>query len=86
MLVNLTEAKLVKEIALEFKIQRVCLGAALVHNPRFESEECQTQNSIWLSSGQQGMLMGYQKEPEVCLVLQSSKRDIYKMEIDLANG
>jgi hypothetical protein len=32
------------------------------------------------------MLMGYQNEPEVCIVLQSSKRDIYKMEIDLANG
>jgi hypothetical protein len=30
--------------------------------------------------------MGYQNEPEVCIVLQSSKRDIYKMEIDLANG
>lgn len=31
-------------------------------------------------------MMGYSSEPEVCVVAQSTSKDIFKIEIDLSSG
>ena len=41
-LIDLKQAKIIKQIDLEFKVQRLCLGSALVHDSTFVSEEYQT--------------------------------------------
>lgn len=54
-LINLTTKAVIKEISLDFKVQKFSIGSNLSHSKQFSSDENQSQNSIYFGN----MIMGY---------------------------
>ena len=73
-------------VDLDFKLQRFCLGASLVHNRAEFTEDAATENASYITPSGQNMMNQYvndEEEPSVYLIAQSLTRQIYKIELDL---